>query len=76
MNKDHEAWIASQLDLVDKLTTAIKEYDQAYNDVIIFTRAYLAGGGDKLTPPERWDELDNIRQSKYAVMIAAAGITQ
>lgn len=64
------------LDDIEGLVKTIKEYDQAYNDVIIFTRAYIASGGDQHTPPERWNELDNLRQIKYAAMLTAAGITQ
>lgn len=70
--KSNKAWRLE----CEALRQAIRDYDQAYNDVITFTRAYIASGGDQSTPPERWNELDNLRQTKYAAMIAAAGVTQ
>ena len=68
--KSNKAWRLE----CEALRQAIREYDQAYNDVINFTRAYIASGGDQTTPPERWNELDNIRQAKYVAMIAPAGV--
>lgn len=59
-----------------QLCTAISEYHQAVQNVLNFTKAYLDGNGDPLNIPERWNELDSIRQEKYAAMIAAAGLTQ
>ena len=76
MNKDHEAWIASQLDLVDKLTTAIKEYAEAYTAVITFTHSYLDNSGDTSHPPEEWAKLDETRGEKFAAMLKLAGVTQ
>lgn len=70
--KSNKAWRLE----CEHLRTVITEYAQAYNDVITFTQAYIASGGDESTPPERWNELDNLRQVKYAAMIAAAGATQ
>jgi len=70
--KSNKAWRLE----CEALRTVIIEYTKAYNDVIEFTRAYIASGGDERTPPERWNELDNLRQAKYAAMIAAVGATQ
>ena len=71
-----EAWIASQLDLVDKLTTAIQEYASAYAAVITFTQAYLENGGDISCPPDEWAKLDEARGEKFAAMLKLAGVTQ
>ena len=59
-----------------ELCTAIAEYHQAVQAVLIFTKTYLDGGGDPVNIPERWNALDTVRQQKYAAMIALAGITQ
>ena len=59
-----------------QLCNAIAEYQKARQDVLTFTRAYIESGGDKTTPPGRWDELDSIREAKYAAMLAAAGLAQ
>lgn len=58
------------------LCRSISEYHQAVQNVLNFTKTYLDGGGDAMNIPERWNELDTIRQAKYAAMISAAGLTQ
>jgi hypothetical protein len=59
-----------------QLCNAIAEYHQAVQAVLNFTKTYLDSGGDPTNIPERWNELDTERQTKYAAMLSAAGIVQ
>ena len=78
---DDPAWQAFNRILVNLETTqqnnwqlcnAIIDYHNAVEDVLNFTRSYLNSGGDALTIPERWNDLDLARQAKYSAMLKAA----
>lgn len=57
----------------EALRQAIRDYDQAYNDVLNFTRAYLENGGDISRPPDEWAKLNEARDEKFAAMLKLAG---
>ena len=53
------------------LRAAVDAYDKASRDMQSFMNYYLTNGGDPAVIPAQWNELDNIRQEKYAAMLEA-----